>query len=66
MKPSEIDKLSIEDLHDKLTEYRKKLSDLKLSHSVNPIENPLQIRLQRKTISRILNAISSRKNDYKT
>ena len=34
MKTSEIEKLSLEDLQDKLTEFQKQLFDLKLNHSV--------------------------------
>ena len=44
MKTSEIEKLSLEDLQDKLTEFQKQLSDLKMNHSVSPLENPLQIK----------------------
>ena len=62
MKTSEIEKLSLEDLQDKLTEYQKQLSDLKLNHSVSPLENPLQIKIVRKTVARLLTAITIKQN----
>ncbi len=62
MKTSEIEKLSLEDLQDKLTEFQKQLSDLKLNHSVSPLENPLQIKIVRKTVARLLTAITIKQN----
>tara|TARA_B100000963_G_scaffold73656_3_gene61639 strand:+ start:9873 stop:10073 length:201 start_codon:yes stop_codon:yes gene_type:complete len=62
MKTSEIEKLSLEDLQDKLTEFQKQLSDLKMNHSVSPLENPLQIKTVRKTVARLLTAISIKQN----
>ena len=62
MKKSEIEKLSLEDLQDKLTEFQKQLSDLKLNHSVSPLENPLQIKIVRKTVARLLTAITIKQN----
>ena len=54
MKSSEIKLLSVEDLQDKLVESKKQLSDLKLNHAVSPLENPIQIKNVRRTVSRIL------------
>ncbi|MFL2632856.1 MAG: 50S ribosomal protein L29 [Candidatus Marivariicella sp.] len=58
MKQKEIEKLSAEDLIDKLAEFKKKLADLKMTHTVSPIENPLLIRETRRVISRIYTAMS--------
>ena len=60
MKTSEIEKLSLEDLQDKLAEFQKQLSDLKMNHAVSPLENPLQIKTARRTIARLLTAISAK------
>ena len=57
MKQSEIKILTIEDLNDKLQEYKQKLLDLKMSHAVSPIENPLSIKTVRRTIARIKSEI---------
>jgi large subunit ribosomal protein L29 len=63
MKNSEIEKLSLEDLQDKLAEFQKQLSDLKMNHAVSPLENPLQIKTIRKKIARLLTAITAKQNE---
>jgi len=63
MKKSEIKKLSLEDLQDKLAEFQKQLSDLKMNHAVSPLENPLQIKIIRKTVARLLTAITAEQNE---
>jgi large subunit ribosomal protein L29 len=63
MKAPEIEKLSIEDLQDKLVDYQKQLLDLKMNHAVSPLENPLQIKTVRRTVSRLLTAITAKKNE---
>ena len=60
MKSSEIKLLSVEDSQDKLVESKKQLSDLKLNHAVSPLENPIQIKNVRRTVSRILTAITAK------
>ena len=62
MKTSEIEKLSLEDLQDKLAEYKKQLSDLKMNHAVSPLENPLQIKSARRVVARLLTAITPKQN----
>ena len=59
MKQTEIISLSKEDLQDKLTEYQKQLSELKMTHAISPIENPLQIQIARRIIARLKTALSS-------
>ena len=66
MKTTEIEKLSLEDLHDKLLDFQKQLSDLKMNHAVSPLGNPLQIKTVRKTIARLLTAISAKQNEIIT
>ena len=63
MKKSEIEKLSLEDLQDKLAEFQKQLSDLKMNHAVSPLENPLQIKTVRKTVARLLTDIAAKQNE---
>ena len=63
MKATEIEKLSLEDLQDKLADYQKQFLDLKMNHAVSPLENPLQIKTVRRTISRLLTAITAKKNE---
>ena len=63
MKASEIENLSLEDLQDKLADYQKQLMDLKMNHAVSPLENPMQIRMVRRTISRLLTALTVRQKE---
>ena len=53
MKQKEIKKLSKEDLEEKLKELKSSLKDLKMKHSISPIENPLEIRKIRRIIARL-------------
>ena len=62
MKQSEINNLSVEELNSKLIEFKNKLFELKMNHSVTPLENPLQIRYLRRDVARIATAISNKKN----
>jgi large subunit ribosomal protein L29 len=59
MKQSEIKNLSKEDLQDKLAEFQKQLEELKMTHAISPLENPLQIKTARRAIARINTALSN-------
>ncbi|MBF10711.1 MAG: 50S ribosomal protein L29 [Flavobacteriaceae bacterium] len=59
MKQSEINKLSNEDLHDKLSEYQKQLEEIKMTHAISPLENPLQIKITRRVVARIKTALGN-------
>ena len=63
MKATEIEKLSLEELSDKLAENKKKLLDLKMNHAVSPLENPLQNKIVRRIISRLLTAITVKQKE---
>ena len=60
MKQSEIKDLSAADLKIKLVQLKKTYSDLKIAHTISPIENPLQIRSLRRSVARIATEISTR------
>ena len=62
MKNSEIKKLSIEELTEKLVDYKKQHADLKMAHFVTPLENPLQIRKVRRTVARLATELTNREN----
>ena len=53
MKQNEIKKLSKEDLEEKLKEFESSIADLKIKHSISPIENPLEIKKIRRIIARL-------------
>ena len=59
MKQKEINKLSKEDLQDKLVEHQKQLEEFKTPHAISPLENPLQIRSSRRVIARLKTALSN-------
>ncbi|MCH8533477.1 MAG: 50S ribosomal protein L29 [Flavobacteriaceae bacterium] len=63
MKQSEIKELSVADLHEELDKARKELSNLKMTHAISPLENPMQIRASRRTIARLATEITKRELD---
>ena len=60
MKQAEIKELSVEELQQKLAELKKEHADLKMAHSVTPLENPMQIRKTRRTVARLATELSKR------
>ncbi len=62
MKQSEIKELSVEELREKVAEYKKQQADLKMAHAVTPLENPLQIRNARRTLARLSTELTKREN----
>jgi large subunit ribosomal protein L29 len=62
MKQQEISKLSVEDLKKSLANAEETLQKMKLGHTVTPLENPLQIRAQRRSIARLNTELTKREN----
>lgn len=60
MKQSEIKELSAAELKEKLSETKKSYSDLKLSHAISPLENPIQLRSSRRAVARIATELTKR------
>ena len=60
MKQKEIIILSDDELNDKLNSNIVNLYNIKSTHAVSPIENPLEIRNLRRTIARLKTEISKR------
>lgn len=60
MKASEIKELSIADLKEKIEDMTEQQGKLLLTHSVSPLENPLVIRENRRTIARLKTALNAR------
>jgi large subunit ribosomal protein L29 len=60
MKQSEVKELSVAELQEKLGETKKSYADLKLSHAITPLENPVQLRAIRRTIARIATELTNR------
>ncbi len=60
MKQAEINESSIEKLQEKLADSQKTYADLKLAHAISPLENPIQLRFQRRAIARIKTELTKR------
>ncbi|NNK87576.1 MAG: 50S ribosomal protein L29 [Flavobacteriaceae bacterium] len=60
MKQSEIKGLSIAELEEKLGEVRKSYADLRMTHAISPLENPIQLRSVRRTIARLATELNNR------
>ncbi|NCT18141.1 MAG: 50S ribosomal protein L29 [Flavobacteriaceae bacterium CG_4_8_14_3_um_filter_34_10] len=60
MKQAEINKATLAKLQEKLVESRKSYSDLKMAHAISPLENPIQLRDQRRAIARIETELTKR------
>ncbi|OQD42218.1 50S ribosomal protein L29 [Croceivirga radicis] len=60
MKQTEIKELSVEEIQQKLAELKKEYADLKISHSVTPLENPMQIRKTRRIVARLATELTKR------
>ncbi|MDP3314328.1 50S ribosomal protein L29 [Lutibacter sp.] len=60
MKQSEIKGLSTEELQEKLGSLKKSYSELKITHSISPLEIPMQLRTLRRTVARVATEITKR------
>ncbi|MDT0556868.1 50S ribosomal protein L29 [Patiriisocius hiemis] len=60
MKQSEINEASTVELQEKLAESKQAYSDLKMAHTISPLENPIQLRSHRRTIARIATELTKR------
>jgi len=53
------------ELEELLVSEREKLLRMKMSHTVSPLENPMQIKYSRKAIARVMTELSKRRNTSK-
>ncbi|MBC7525651.1 MAG: 50S ribosomal protein L29 [Flavobacterium sp.] len=60
MKQSEITKLSTADLKFQVNQLKRTYTDLKTAHAISPIQNPLQIRILRRSVARMITELSTR------
>ncbi|MEY3235915.1 MAG: hypothetical protein RI883_16 [Bacteroidota bacterium] len=60
MNQQEITNLSVEDVKSRIADFSNQLTKMKLTHSVAPMENPIQIRNVRKTIARLNTELTKR------
>jgi len=62
MKQSEVKEMSVEELKEKIAAFKKQYADLKMAHSVTPLENPLLVRNARRTVARLSTELTKREN----
>ncbi|MCF6347056.1 MAG: 50S ribosomal protein L29 [Flavobacteriaceae bacterium] len=60
MKQSEIKELSVAELQEKLAALQKNQTDLKMAHTISPLENPIQLRDLRRTVARLATELTKR------
>ncbi len=60
MKAKEVKELTTAELKERLDAQKAELVQMKLQHSISPLDNPLQIREVRKTIARLATEIRQR------
>ena len=60
MKAKEIKELTTADIAERLDAEKATLNNMKLNHTISPLDNPLQIREARKTIARLATELRQR------
>ncbi|MBR1716576.1 MAG: 50S ribosomal protein L29 [Paludibacteraceae bacterium] len=60
MKTAEIKELTTAEIQERLDAEKNNLVQLKLNHSISPLDNPLQIKVARKTIARLATELRAR------
>ncbi|MBP5558055.1 MAG: 50S ribosomal protein L29 [Bacteroidales bacterium] len=65
MKHQVITDLSTADMVERLKEEQERLTKMKLSHAISPLENPQTIKEQRRTIARLKTELRRRELEAK-
>lgn len=60
MKNSEIKQLSLKELEERIADEKNMIIRLKLNHTVSPLDNPMKIKDNRRTIARLVTELRSR------
>jgi len=60
MKKTDLSQLSTADLEEKLKDEKNSLSKMKFNHSISPIENPMKLRIAKKTVARYMTELRKR------
>jgi large subunit ribosomal protein L29 len=61
MKQKEVNTMTLDELQDKLTQMKKSYKEAKFTHALSNLENPLQLRTQRRVIARLQTELNRRK-----
>jgi len=60
MKQSVIKELSVKELEERYEEFTGKLTQLRMSHAVSPLENPKKITAHKKIVARLITEMRKR------
>ena len=63
MKYTEIKELATAELAERFAEEKANYMSMKLTHSLSPLENPMQIKVARKNIARLSTELSTRSTE---
>ncbi len=63
MTAAEIKEFSDHDLQDKIVELKTDLANMKFQHSISGLENPVNIKLIRRDVARLLTEVNMRANN---
>ena len=61
MKQKEVNTMTLDELQDKLAQLQKSYKEAKFTHALSNLENPLQLRSQRRVIARLQTELIRRK-----
>ena len=61
MKQKEVNTMTFDELQDKLAQLQKSYKEEKFTHALSNLENPLQLRSQRRIIARLQTELNRRK-----
>ena len=61
MKQKEVNTMTLDELLDKLAQMQKSYREAKFTHALSNLENPLQLRMQRRIIARLQTELNRRK-----
>jgi len=65
MKKESFKEVSTQDLKDRLEQMEKEYAQLKINHSISPIDNPAKITADRKNIARVKTELRQRELNNK-
>jgi len=62
MKQKEVNTMTLDELQDNLAQLQKSYKEAKFTHTLSNLENPLQLRSQRRVIARLQTELNRRKS----
>lgn len=60
MRTREIKELNTKEIQERLAAQEEQLSRLKMNHAISPLDNPMQIKVVRRTVARLATELRQR------